>query len=257
MRSPTGLALSIAVLVAGLFGIACAAPREAASVRTAATPMTGAARSTPDPHAGHSDPATPSPATVTPPATGTAAATDTPAPVSPTAATATPPTVPASPAGAAAAPMRSLPPAPQAPPTEVPRAQGQPVPPSTVALVPDASRVERGQPLTVQVVAGPPADGLGAWVVDLDYDPALLRVTACAADVRDATAVCNAEYGAGTVRLTGASVSGLRQATPIGQVTFEARESGAAELRPRVASAALPTGERTPLEASPATVTVR
>ena len=85
-----------------------------------------------------------------------------------------------------------------------------------------------GDEATVDVTANVPG-GLGAWTMDITYDPAVVNVTDCDADP---STVCNphapqtpAEAGdppwdTGTVRVTGASANGLDEETVLASITF-------------------------------------
>lgn len=83
---------------------------------------------------------------------------------------------------------------------------------------------------TVDVVANVP-DGLGAWTMDITYDPDVVNVEACDPDNGS---VCNghapetaAEAGdppwsTGTVRVTGADATGLTEESVLATITFSA-----------------------------------
>jgi hypothetical protein len=62
------------------------------------------------------------------------------------------------------------------------------------------------------------APGLGAWTVDISYDTSVVSVADCAPEEGG---VCNPEFADGTVRITGASASGLEGDTVLGTITFE------------------------------------
>jgi len=61
-------------------------------------------------------------------------------------------------------------------------------------------------------------EGLGAWTVDIAYDTDVITAVDCSAEQGG---VCNAEFGAGVVRITGASAGGLDGDTVLGSITFE------------------------------------
>ncbi len=63
------------------------------------------------------------------------------------------------------------------------------------------------------------APGLGAWTIDIVYDPAVVAAVGCS--TTQSSSVCNAEFGEDTVRLTGATASGLEGDTVLGSITFE------------------------------------
>jgi hypothetical protein len=60
--------------------------------------------------------------------------------------------------------------------------------------------------------------GLGAWTIDINYDPDVVTATACSAAQGG---VCNAEYADDQVRITGAVAEGLEGDSFLGSVTFE------------------------------------
>jgi hypothetical protein len=62
-----------------------------------------------------------------------------------------------------------------------------------------------------------PAPGLGAWTVDITYDPAQVSVASCAPAQGG---VCNPNFAATQVRITGASANGLIGDTSLGTITF-------------------------------------
>jgi hypothetical protein len=59
---------------------------------------------------------------------------------------------------------------------------------------------------------------LGAWTIDIGYDPTQLKVVDCQAA---SGGLCNPSYGAGVVRVVGASVSGLTGTRTLASITFE------------------------------------
>jgi len=77
---------------------------------------------------------------------------------------------------------------------------------------------------TVELTSNVPTPGLGAWTIDVAYDPAKLTPSTCAPAQGG---VCNPNYehnGGATdlVRITGASASGLIGSTSLGTITFSA-----------------------------------
>ncbi|MEX2158189.1 MAG: cohesin domain-containing protein [Dehalococcoidia bacterium] len=62
------------------------------------------------------------------------------------------------------------------------------------------------------------APGLGAWTVDVTYDPSVVTATACSATHGG---VCNAEFADDQVRITGAVAEGLEGDSVLGTITFE------------------------------------
>lgn len=80
--------------------------------------------------------------------------------------------------------------------------------------------VEPGEQGSVSLEAlGVEAPGLGAWTIDIVYDPAVVTAVGCS--TTQASSVCNAEFAEDTVRLTGATATGLEGDTVLGSITFE------------------------------------
>jgi hypothetical protein len=73
-----------------------------------------------------------------------------------------------------------------------------------------------GDDATVELVANVP-DGLGAWTVDISYDTDVVTATDCEGD---SGSVCNAEFAEDTVRVTGASATGLDEESVLAAITF-------------------------------------
>jgi hypothetical protein len=64
------------------------------------------------------------------------------------------------------------------------------------------------------------AQGLGAWTLDIHYDPTRTQVSACtAAD----GSVCNLSYGPGTIRIAGVSVAGLSGSLVLARLSLASR----------------------------------
>ncbi len=71
-------------------------------------------------------------------------------------------------------------------------------------------------------------EGLGAWTVDIAYDTSVITAVDCSAEQGG---VCNAEFGDGVVRVTGASAGGLDGDTVLGSITFECgADEGSSDL---------------------------
>jgi hypothetical protein len=77
---------------------------------------------------------------------------------------------------------------------------------------------EPGGSGTVDLTADVGAPGLGAWTVDISYDSSVVTVADCAPAQGG---VCNPAYATDTIRITGASASGLRGETVLGTITFD------------------------------------
>lgn len=69
--------------------------------------------------------------------------------------------------------------------------------------------------------------GLGAWEIDIDYDPDVVTPVSCAAGPGS---ICNTEFGPGTVRFVGADADGITGDVTIGTVQFRCDEEGATAL---------------------------
>lgn len=82
---------------------------------------------------------------------------------------------------------------------------------------------------TVDVGAqGVGGEGLGAWTIDISYDTDVITAVDCTAEQGG---VCNAEFGADTVRITGASAGGLDGDNVLGSITFECgADEGSSDL---------------------------
>ncbi|MEX0786796.1 MAG: cohesin domain-containing protein [Dehalococcoidia bacterium] len=72
---------------------------------------------------------------------------------------------------------------------------------------------------------GPP--GLAAWSIDILYDPAIVDAVACEA-LNDG--LCNANFGDDTVRVTGASASGVEGDFALATITFRCLTTGSTSL---------------------------
>ena len=82
---------------------------------------------------------------------------------------------------------------------------------------------------SVEVIAYVGDPGLGAWTLDVQYDPMALTVTDCD---EDAGSVCNAAFADNLVRVTGASASGHDEETVLATITFECKAEGTSSLEP-------------------------
>jgi len=80
-----------------------------------------------------------------------------------------------------------------------------------------------GGDAVVELVANVP-DGLGAWTVDITYDPDVVTAVDCEPDNGS---VCNPDYldTGDTVRVTGASASGLDEESVLAAITFECADA--------------------------------
>jgi hypothetical protein len=69
--------------------------------------------------------------------------------------------------------------------------------------------------------------GLGAWQIDIDYNPDIVTPLACTAGP---ASVCNVNYGPGTVRVVGAASNGRRGDVTLSTVQFRCDHVGATAL---------------------------
>lgn len=72
-----------------------------------------------------------------------------------------------------------------------------------------------------------PEPGLGAWTIDVTYDPAVLTPTAC---IPEQGGVCNPAFESNIVRITGASASGVVGSNSLGAITFRCETEGSSAL---------------------------
>jgi hypothetical protein len=79
--------------------------------------------------------------------------------------------------------------------------------------------------LTANVTAAP---GLGAWTVDITYDPDVVTPTDCEAEEGG---VCNPAFADNVIRVTGAVASGIDEEVVLATITFECGEDeGSSDL---------------------------
>jgi hypothetical protein len=75
------------------------------------------------------------------------------------------------------------------------------------------------------------APGLGAWTIDIVYDPSVVTAVAC--DPHE-DALCNPGFASNRVRVTGASATGLQGDTVLAAVTFQCNGTGSSSLTPAI-----------------------
>ncbi len=73
--------------------------------------------------------------------------------------------------------------------------------------------------------------GLGAWSVDVSYDSAIVSVDACDPGAT-AGGICNAAYTSNSVRIVGASASGIEGDIILATITFSCDAEGVSQLTP-------------------------
>jgi alpha-tubulin suppressor-like RCC1 family protein len=161
--------------------------------------------------------------TATPTATKTRTPTRTPpASVTPGSATLTP-TDTETPAGPTATQMDTATPLPTLTPTVTPTpSQG-----ATVLI--GSLKLNVGNQGIVELSAvGLYAPGLGAWAVDIGYDPSIVRPVSCAS--KAGGGVCNANFGASTVRVASSTNIGIVGTTPLANIRVECLAASSSNL---------------------------
>lgn len=74
---------------------------------------------------------------------------------------------------------------------------------------------------------------LGAWQIDIEYDPAILSPSDCESPVSGV--ICNLTYEPNKVRIVGVDINGLQGATiALATLDFACLTSGASDIIPRV-----------------------
>lgn len=92
----------------------------------------------------------------------------------------------------------------------------------------DSITVAPGEQGSADVEAlGVTSPGLGAWEIDVVYNPAVVTAVSC---TPQAGSVCNPNFASNTVRITGASASGLVGDTTLSSITFECDTEGYSTL---------------------------
>lgn len=91
---------------------------------------------------------------------------------------------------------------------------------NSVFIDPASATVAPGGNVTVSLVAADPTPNLGAWTIDVSFDPTVLDAVDCT-PVPPISA-CNAEFDFVTVRDAGASFPGLTGTIQLATITFNA-----------------------------------
>lgn len=71
------------------------------------------------------------------------------------------------------------------------------------------------------------ADPIGAWVIDITYDADIVYLVEC---FPLANSICETERGPNVFRVTGASATGLTEATPLADIVFRCSDQGESPL---------------------------
>ncbi len=108
-----------------------------------------------------------------------------------------------------------------------PAGQPEPGAPTVSMDAPEITVGDQGE--AVLTILNFDAPGLGAWTIDIEYDNGFVSVVTCE-PLPDGTSVCNPAYTDDTVRIVGASGTGLEGTTVIGRVTFLCDAAGESEL---------------------------
>lgn len=72
-----------------------------------------------------------------------------------------------------------------------------------------------------------PEPGLGAWTIDITYDPAVVSAVAC---IAENGGVCNPAFESNIVRITGATASGIVGSDSLGAIVFRCNVVGSSQL---------------------------
>ena len=100
----------------------------------------------------------------------------------------------------------------------------------TVRMASAAAGIGQEASVTLSAVdVGSP--GLGAWTLDVAYDPAVVSVVACRAEYGG---ICNELFSQGVVRVTGISVGGLDGTVDLAHMTFLCIAGGTSALAPSI-----------------------
>lgn len=94
---------------------------------------------------------------------------------------------------------------------------------TTIVAEPAAIKVEAGAETALSIHAQSGGAVLGAWTVDVQYDPQALTLVDCTPAGGSA---CNTAFAAGVVRIVGASASGLPAGQPLATLHFKANGHG-------------------------------
>ncbi len=72
-----------------------------------------------------------------------------------------------------------------------------------------------------------PSPGLGAWTIDIVYDPSVVTALGCASHP---SGVCSTLFNAVTIRSTGATAAGLEGNTTLAKIGFQCKSPGSSAL---------------------------
>ncbi len=94
-----------------------------------------------------------------------------------------------------------------------------PDPPPELGVSIESATVAPDEVASVSLSASAPEPGIGAYTVDILYDPDVAVPVGCAPHP---SALCNLGYGPGTVRVAGYDLEGLAGSTTLAEISFQA-----------------------------------
>ncbi len=119
-----------------------------------------------------------------------------------------------------------------------------------------SAAVPPGATVGVEIIAAATAPGIGAWIVDVEYDADLLTLKECRP--AEGVALCNPDYGDHAVRFVGAAAGGVKGSAVLGGLTFDAGATeGTANLRVSIIQLADPEGSEIELSATDGVITIK
>lgn len=125
------------------------------------------------------------------------------------------------------------------------------------SLTVGSAAVPPGATVAVELVAEATAPGIGAYTVDVQYDPNLLTIVGCV-PAASGLALCNPVMSAGSVRFTGADAAGLTGRVVLGGIVFTAGPGeGVSELSVKVVQLADPEPNAISVSPKNGSVTIR
>ena len=97
-----------------------------------------------------------------------------------------------------------------------------------ITLSPQTLRTAPGERATLRVQARVLSGALGAWTIELHYEPSALQIAGCQAANGS---LCNASFANGVVRISGASAAGLSGDQMLATLTVEASRASSVQVR--------------------------
>lgn len=105
-----------------------------------------------------------------------------------------------------------------------------PTPPVPATIRMGSGTADAGEQVSVDLEAlNIPPPGLGAWLIDITYDRAVVTAVACVPQAGDVP-LCNADFAQDAVRLVGVSRSGLAGDITLALITFQCATAGFSTL---------------------------